>query len=101
MSPGRVVGNLDSDRIDLHVVDDGTRLYLHGDFGGRMGKLSLDAQALEGSVGNCGYDLRRSGPTTFEGRSCGGINTSLRLPLEWDELSATERATWLTLLLST
>ena len=96
---GRVMGTIGTLPIDIHVKDENGTLDLQGMVGGQLGNLEIDENQVVGQFNGCGYELKKA-EVGYEGLRCGASVTTLRMPVGWGELSASERAAFLALMLS-
>ncbi len=99
LSPTRVTGIIDARPLDMHVDERDGVLSARGIVGGTREEIELTNDRLLVRVGSCGYDLTRAADATYRGYRCGGAPAAIRLPEKWSDLPASERATYLALML--
>jgi hypothetical protein len=101
---GRIFGVIGGGVVNLHLRVEGDAVRLQGLYGGALGGLSADGQAISAWLGLCRYDLRAVGPR-FEGqRNChrGRVQpATVELPPGFAALPPQRRAMLLALLLAT
>lgn len=67
-------GTVGSSLTRLTFENKGQDLDVRGTFGGKLTHLTIGPEALNGSVGRCGYQLKANADGDYVGsRSCGGI----------------------------
>lgn len=78
--------------INLDVDEQGDQLRMNGLVAGRPSSWTASAEAIQGTIGFCAYDLKRQGEAYVGSRSCaGGINSvNVQFPstiLEWQPIN--------------
>ena len=102
----RVHGMVGSSRLDLHVSGDDGKVHGQGLLNGRISTFDVDADTIEGSFGNCSYQMQRKAPDSddyFGYRSCSGSTyptTRVSIPENIRALPAMDQATLYALLLA-
>jgi len=89
--------------LTLDVAEEADQLKMNGLVAGRPTSWTASAERIEGTIGRCAYDLRRTGESYAGSRSCaGGISSvNVQFPstiLEWQPINV---AILMALLMST
>lgn len=78
--------------MNLTVEEQGDQLRMNGLVAGRPSTWTASAEAVQGNIGFCSYDLRRQGDSYLGSRSCGGAiaNVTVSFPStiqEWERIN--------------
>lgn len=78
--------------LTIDVAEDGEQLKMNGLVAGRTSSWTASPERIEGKIGFCAYDLKRSGEVYVGSRSCaGGISqVTVQFPstiLEWQPIN--------------
>jgi hypothetical protein len=88
VSEGSAQGSWGSGPLSINVAESADELKVTGLIAGRPSNFTASRERIEGTIGFCAYDLKRSGETYVGSRSCGrGIGSvTVQFPstiLEW------------------
>lgn len=102
----RVHGMVGSTRNDFYVSTVDGKVHVQGLVNGHISTFDVDAEAIEGSFGNCAYQMKRKSPETddyFGYRSCSSNtypSSRVSIPESVRALPALDQATLYALLLA-
>ena len=102
----RVHGTVGSTRNDFYVSTVDGKVHVQGLVNGHISTFDVDAETIEGSFGNCAYQMKRKGPESddyFGYRSCSSSvypSARVSIPESIRALPALDQATLYALLLA-
>jgi hypothetical protein len=92
-------GLIGSSKVDLHITTVDGKIHGQGLLQGHISTFDVDAEAIEGSFGNCSYQMKRKSPESDDYlgyRSCSGSNypaSRITIPGSIRALPAMDQAT--------